>query len=119
MRVLEPGPGMCLFTLDLAHLIGTLGRVVAVDIQAKMIKGLKRRAAKAGLLDRIEVRVASANSMGIGELTSIVGFTLAFAAAPELPNAGRFLVDVSQVRNQSANPWARQRAPRSGPPRGR
>ena len=113
MRVLERGPGMCLFTLDLAHLVRSFGRVVAMDIQAKMIKGLKRRAAKAGLLDRIDARVASANSMGIADLNSIVDFTLAFAAAPELPNAGRFLDEVSQVRNQSANPWARQRARRS------
>lgn len=48
MTVLEPGPGMGFFTLELARLVGATGRVVAVDIQRKMID-LKRRAAKAGL----------------------------------------------------------------------
>ncbi|HXN47666.1 MAG TPA: methyltransferase domain-containing protein, partial [Bryobacteraceae bacterium] len=37
MTVLEPGPGMGFFTLDLARLVGSSGRVVAVDIQPKML----------------------------------------------------------------------------------
>jgi len=39
MTVLEPGPGMGYFTLELARLVGTSGRVVAVDVQPKMIGG--------------------------------------------------------------------------------
>jgi len=35
MTVLEPGPGMGFFTLELARLVGPAGRVVAVDIQPK------------------------------------------------------------------------------------
>jgi 2-polyprenyl-3-methyl-5-hydroxy-6-metoxy-1,4-benzoquinol methylase len=45
MTVLEPGPGMGFFTIPLARLVGNAGRVIAVDMQPKMIKGLKRRAA--------------------------------------------------------------------------
>ena len=33
MVVLEPGPGMGFFTLDLARMVGASGRVVAVDVQ--------------------------------------------------------------------------------------
>jgi len=51
MTVLEPGPGMGFFTIPLAHLVGTSGRVVAVDLQPKMLAALKRRAAKAGVLN--------------------------------------------------------------------
>src|SRR5271165_3820552 len=80
MTVLEPGPGMGHFTLELAHLVGSSGRVVAVDVQPKMIDRLKRRSAKAGLLDRVEARTAPAESMGITDLHSSVDFTLAFAA---------------------------------------
>ena len=43
MIVLEPGPGMGFFTLELARRVGKSGRVVAVDIQAKMLDRLKRR----------------------------------------------------------------------------
>jgi len=50
MTVLEPGPGMGFFTIPPARLVGASGRVVAVDLQRKMIAGLKLRAAKAGAL---------------------------------------------------------------------
>src|SRR5208282_4786789 len=65
MMVLEPGPGMGFFTLPLARLIGETGCVVAVDIQSKMLKSLRRRATKAGLSQRIETRLAHPNSLGI------------------------------------------------------
>jgi SAM-dependent methyltransferase len=44
MTVLEPGPGMGFFTLELARLVGPSGRVVALDVQSKMLDRLKRRA---------------------------------------------------------------------------
>ena len=50
MTVLEPGPGMGFFTIPLARLVGSSGRVIAVDMQPRMIQGLMRRAAKAKLL---------------------------------------------------------------------
>ena len=46
MTILEPGPGMGFFTLELARRVSACGRVVAVDIQPRMLDGLKRRAAK-------------------------------------------------------------------------
>jgi len=52
MMALEPGPAMGFFTLELARLVGPQGRVVAVDVQPKMIAGLRRRAARAGVADR-------------------------------------------------------------------
>jgi len=40
MTVFEPGPGMGFFTLEMAKLVGPRGRVVAVDLQPKMIERL-------------------------------------------------------------------------------
>jgi ubiquinone/menaquinone biosynthesis C-methylase UbiE len=57
MTVLEVGSGMGFFPLPLARLAGESGRVVCVDVQEKMIRGLKRRATRAGLIGRIELRV--------------------------------------------------------------
>ena len=57
MIVLEPGCGMGYFTLPLARMVGPKGRIVAVDIQPKMLSGLRRRAQKAGLLSRIEFAI--------------------------------------------------------------
>jgi ubiquinone/menaquinone biosynthesis C-methylase UbiE len=95
MTVLEPGPGMGYFTLELARLVGPSGRVVAVDVQRKMIERLKRRAKKAGLLNRVDARVASAESMGVSDLHSSVDFTLAFAMVHEFPEAGSFFAEVA------------------------
>ena len=67
MLVLEPGCGMGFFTLDLARIVGPGGRVVAVDVQEKMLAGLRRRAAGAGLLDRIDARLARADSLGVAD----------------------------------------------------
>jgi SAM-dependent methyltransferase len=55
MTVLEPGPGMGFFTTELARRVGESGRVIAVDLQPRMLNGLKRRLQKAGLADRVDV----------------------------------------------------------------
>jgi len=95
MTVLEPGPGMGFFTLELARRVGASGRVVAVDIQPKMIARLKRRAAKAGLLERIDIRLAAPDTMGIKDLSGRVDFTLAFAVVHEMPAAGPFFAEAA------------------------
>jgi len=102
MIALEPGPGMGFFTLDLARLVGPSGRVVVVDIQAKMLDRLKRRAAKAGLLDRIDARLASPASMGITDLRMSIDFTLAFAMVHELPDVARFFAEVGAASKPGA-----------------
>jgi len=86
MTVLEPGPGMGYFTLELARRVGRSGRVIAVDVQPKMLESLKRRAAKAGVLDRIDTRLATAESMSIDDLQGSVDFVLAFAVVHEMPS---------------------------------
>ena len=94
MIVLEPGPGMGFFTLPLARRVGS-GCVVAVDIQSKMLSALRRRAEKAGLLQRIETRLAQPDSLGIDDLTGTVDFTLAVAVVHEMPSAQRFFRETS------------------------
>jgi len=103
MIVLEPGSGMGFFTLDLARLVGTSGRVIAVDVQPKMLERLKRRAAQAGLLDRLDARLASPESMGITDLRSSIDFTLAFAVVHEFPDAARFFAEVAAASKPGAS----------------
>jgi SAM-dependent methyltransferase len=102
MTVLEPGPGMGYFTLELARRVGASGKVVAVDIQPKMISGLKRRAAKAGLADRIETRLAGPESLGIDDLAGRVDFTLAFALVHEMPDAAKFFAETAKASKPAA-----------------
>ena len=56
MTVLEPGPGMGFFTLDLLRLVGSSGKVIAVDIQPKMLERLQHRAAKADRCETVSIR---------------------------------------------------------------
>jgi ubiquinone/menaquinone biosynthesis C-methylase UbiE len=97
MVVLEPGSGMGFFTLELARLVGRNGKVIAVDLQPKMLAGLQRRARNVGLLDRIEVRLAQDDKMGLDDLDGKVDFVLAFAMVHELPDSGRFLGEMHRV----------------------
>jgi len=87
MTVLEPGPGMGFFTLPLARMVGATGRVVAVDIQPRALDALRRRARKAGLLERVEIRLSQSDSLGLGDLANQVDFALAFAVVHEMPSA--------------------------------
>jgi ubiquinone/menaquinone biosynthesis C-methylase UbiE len=97
MTVLEPGPGMGFFTLELARRVGPQGRVVAVDLQQRMLDGLRRRAARAELLPRIELRLAREESLGVEDLAGRVDLALAFAMVHELPDAGRFFEEVRRT----------------------
>ncbi|MBE0607173.1 MAG: class I SAM-dependent methyltransferase [Deltaproteobacteria bacterium] len=90
MAVFEPGPGMGFFTLELARLVGSGGKVVAVDVQPRMLSELRRRAEEAGLADRIDARQGPGDGMGIYDLRERIDFVLAFGVVHELPDQGRF-----------------------------
>ncbi|HYS81844.1 MAG TPA: methyltransferase domain-containing protein [Anaeromyxobacteraceae bacterium] len=96
-RVLEPGPGMGFFTLDLARLVGPTGRVIAIDLQPKMLDALRRRAQRAGLEGRIETRRASESSLEVDDLAGEVDFALAFAVVHELADVSAFFRDVAKA----------------------
>jgi ubiquinone/menaquinone biosynthesis C-methylase UbiE len=77
---------MGFFSLDTARLLGPEGRLVCVDVQARMIEVLRKRAAKAGLSDRIDARVCSTDSLGIDDLTDQLDLALVIATAHEVPD---------------------------------
>lgn len=97
MTVLEPGSGMGFFTIDLARMVGKSGRVVALDVQPKMLDRLKSRAAKAGVLDRVDARLTPTDSMNINDLSRSVDFTLAFAVVHEFPSAAPFFSEIGEA----------------------
>lgn len=97
MTVLEPGCAMGYFTLPLARMVGPTGRVIAVDIQPGMLAVLARRARKAGLSDRIEIRTASTEGLGVEELDHSVDFAAALHVVHEVPNPGAFFDEVRQA----------------------
>jgi len=102
MTVLEPGPGMGFFTLPLAQMVGPTGRIIAVDIQTRMLASLERRAVQKGLADRIEKRLATSESMPLDDLKGAVDFVLAFAVVHELPSAEVFFRQTASVLKPGA-----------------
>jgi ubiquinone/menaquinone biosynthesis C-methylase UbiE len=86
MTALDVGCGMGFFSLPIAELVGEKGRVVCIDLQEKMIKGLLGRAKKAGLTDRIDARVCSQSSLEMSDLAGRIDFALAFALVHEVPD---------------------------------
>jgi len=94
---------MGFFTVEIARLVGPFGRVVAVEVQPRMIEGLKRRARKAGLLDRIDARVVSPASMQLVDLDAIVDFVFAFAVVHELPNTASFFSEAVRAMKSGAH----------------
>ena len=91
MLVLEPGPAMGFFTLELARMVGPAGRVVAVDLQEKMLAELRRRAGRAGLAERIETRCCTQDDLGIGDLAGRFDFVVLFHMLHEVSDQSRFL----------------------------
>jgi ubiquinone/menaquinone biosynthesis C-methylase UbiE len=89
MTVLEIGPGMGYFSLPLARLVGKEGRVICADVQEKMLGKLKKRARKAGVLERITSVLAVEDSLRIEALEEKVDFALAFAVVHEVPDQDR------------------------------
>ena len=102
MTVLEPGPGMGFFTLPMARMVGPAGRVIAVDLQARMLDGLRRRLLREDLADRVETRLTARDSMRIGDLAGTVDFILAVAMVHELPSAERFFREAALVLRPGA-----------------
>lgn len=103
MKVLEVGPGMGFFSIPMARRVGASGRVICVDVQQRMLNGLRRRAVKAGVADRIECRLAGVDgSLGVSDLAGSVDFAFLFAVVHEVPDQERLLTEVSDAMKAGA-----------------
>jgi ubiquinone/menaquinone biosynthesis C-methylase UbiE len=102
MTVLEPGCGMGYFTLPLARMVGPTGRIIAVDIQPKMLSALRRRAKKDGFLDRIELRHIRDDGLGVKDLSGMVDFAVALHVVHEVPDQASFFSEVWDVLKQGS-----------------
>ncbi|MCX6835722.1 MAG: class I SAM-dependent methyltransferase [candidate division Zixibacteria bacterium] len=97
MTVLDVGCAMGFFTMPAARMVGSSGRVIAVDIQPKMISALRRRAKRRGLLDRIETRVGTEQGLGLSDLASKVDLVLAIHMVHEVPDRDRLMSELCRA----------------------
>lgn len=94
MNVLDVGCAMGFFSLPMAGMVGNTGRVVCVDLQERMLEGLKKRAGKEGLSDRIEACRCSEDGLGLDEWSGRIDFALMIAVMHEIPDQLRLLTEV-------------------------
>jgi SAM-dependent methyltransferase len=95
--VVEPGCGMGFFTLEIARLVGAGGRVVALDVQPRMLQGLQRRAAKAGLANRIDGRLVSPGKLELDDVIGAVDLVLALHVVHEVPDQRAFFAELRRA----------------------
>jgi ubiquinone/menaquinone biosynthesis C-methylase UbiE len=85
------GPGF--FTLPMAKAVGDAGEVLAVDVQPEMLDKVRERASRRRLLDRICLRVCSADGLGLDQ-GGALDFALAFWMVHEVPDRARLFREV-------------------------
>jgi ubiquinone/menaquinone biosynthesis C-methylase UbiE len=92
MTAVDIGCGMGYFTLGLAKLVGSGGKVIAVDLQEQMLAALGKRARKADLADRIVPHRCRPDLLGV---EGPADFVLAFWMAHEVRDKPRFFTQIS------------------------
>lgn len=80
---MDLGCGMGYFSIGMARLVGRNGKVIAVDLQQKMLDTMTKRAVRSGVADRIDPRLCAADEL---ELEDRVDFILAFWMVHEVPD---------------------------------
>ncbi len=91
---LDVGCGMGYFTIGLAELVGENGKVIAADLQPQMLKGVHRRAKRAGVEERIQFHQSLPETVGV---TKPVNFALAFWMVHEVRQPGAFLQEICHL----------------------
>jgi ubiquinone/menaquinone biosynthesis C-methylase UbiE len=94
MTVLEVGPGNGRYTIETARAVGPLGKVVAVDIEPKMIERVSRRA-QAEAVTNLEAKTASVYDLPFRDAT--FDAVSMIAVISEIPDPHRALKEFHRV----------------------
>lgn len=97
MRVLEVGPGVGYHSIPLARALGPAGGLTCVELQAPAREGLRRRLARRGLADRVDIRPCEPADLGIADLAGTEDLALAIAVLHEMPEPARALADLAKA----------------------
>ena len=95
MTILDVGCATGFFSLPLARMTGDGGRVLCVDVEPRMVRGLVRRARTADLIDRIEPILCGEDDLGLAGHEGTVDLAVALHTLHELPDIGRGLEQIT------------------------
>jgi ubiquinone/menaquinone biosynthesis C-methylase UbiE len=94
MTVLEVGPGNGRYTVETARVVGPSGKVIAVDIEPKMIERVSRRAQEEGVTN-LEAKTASVYDLPFPDAT--FDAVSMIAVISEIPDPQRALGEFYRV----------------------
>jgi len=97
--VIDIGCGPGFFSIDMAKMVGADGKVIAVDMQEHMLAGVRRKAAKYGLFERMEFHQCQSNTIGLDRKAD---FILAYYMLHETPGPGKFLCETKSLLKNGA-----------------
>ena len=91
MTVLDVGCGAGFASIGLAELVGDEGLVISADLQPEMLAIVEKRAAKAGVHNRVKTHRCESKRMGVEEE---LDFAVAFFMVHEVPDSRAFLQEL-------------------------
>lgn len=91
MTVLDLGCGPGFFTLEIAKLLDSSGKVIAADLQDGMLEIVRRKMHSSSLAQRIELHKCQSETIGI---TEKVDFVLAYYVVHEVPDQDRLFLEL-------------------------
>ena len=96
MTVIDVGCGMGFFTIPISGMVGSDGRVIAVDLQPEMLEGLKKRSVKKECFN-IVLHQCKVDTLSLEEWTGKVDFALVFWMLHEVQDSRRLMSDIFSV----------------------
>lgn len=94
MTVMDLGCGMGYFSRGMARLVGANGKVIAVDLQQKMLDVMLSRARRSGVADRIIAHRCEADTIGIEKP---IDYVLAFWMVHEVSDKNNFFLQLRSI----------------------
>ena len=94
MTVLDIGCGPGFFSIELARLVGTTGRVIAADLQDGMLERLSAKIRGTELEERIHLVKCDSASINVSEP---IDFGLAFWMVHEVPDKASFFKQLQAI----------------------
>lgn len=92
--VIDMGCGPGYFSIDMAKMVGPSGKVIAIDIQPRMLSRVERKAKKHAVSERIHLHLAQSDQIG-----SVLqaDFILAYYMIHETPDMGKALQELKDL----------------------
>jgi ubiquinone/menaquinone biosynthesis C-methylase UbiE len=94
MEVIDYGSAMGYFSIPMAKMAGSTGKVHCIDIQQRMLDKLQKRANNANVQHSIETKLLGANDT-LAEFRNRIDFALLFAVVHEVPDKKNLFTELN------------------------